>query len=610
MEESVGKLWHGLITRAADQRFPQASVSLDEVRKSLAVYLRALSCNPRLSIEVAGEQASLVKRSWLQKIAGSGRYIQVASRYDDRVFLPAELAVFPTYQDNHDLYFWLAALAAVGEVSGHDLLAGNCRLVSQVLTQYPSLKPRYLRLVGSSLKLRPDPEQIGSLTDIQKATEKRLRYLLRKPWQARNHEGSLDGLPAVPLWLYWPQVEKTTSDHEPGDVAPQKKKKLKGKEKQRRKGEYVEDQDGRDGLLLFRLESLFSWSEYVPVNRTADEGDEQDMLKAADDLDVISLSKADDTVSANIHFELELPATVQEDVALGPGIHLPEWDYRQQLLMDDRCCVQALISAQAQPRPLPENLKKAAQTVKRRFEYLLPQRRWQRGQAEGTELDLDAYVHHFIDQQRGQLKGMPRLFRNLSRCRRDLSCLLLADLSLSTDAWVDDEHRVIDSIRDSVFLFSEALAVTGDRLAIQGFSSGKRQEVRLHWIKDFDEPLSDEIRGRISAMEPGYYTRMGAAIRYATRCLEQENSEQRLLLLVTDGKPNDVDNYEGRYGIEDTRQAVIEAHKKGLQTFCVTIDEEANRYLPYLFGPSGYVFVRDVAALPTKLTALYSRLAA
>jgi nitric oxide reductase NorD protein len=101
---------------------------------------------------------------------------------------------------------------------------------------------------------------------------------------------------------------------------------------------------------------------------------------------------------------------------------------------------------------------------------------------------------------------------------------------------------------------------------------------------------------------------MGTAIRHASHLLENETSRQKLLLIITDGKPNDLDKYEGRYGIEDTRQAILEAEIKGLQPFCVTIDERAEDYLPYLFGKNAYILVKNIQELPTKLPLLYLRL--
>lgn len=189
-----------------------------------------------------------------------------------------------------------------------------------------------------------------------------------------------------------------------------------------------------------------------------------------------------------------------------------------------------------------------------------------------------------------------------------MACLVLADLSLSTDAWISDEQRVIDVIRDSLMLFSEALGATGDAYAMYGFSSLKRGNVRFHGLKEFGQPLDAAARGRIAAIRPGYYTRMGAAIRHATNLLAKQPQSMRVLLLLSDGKPHDMDDYEGRYGIEDTRQSLIEARKAGVKPFCVTIDREGASYLPHLFGPGGFTVLRHPEELPARLPMLYAQL--
>src|SRR5699024_3034479 len=116
--------------------------------------------------------------------------------------------------------------------------------------------------------------------------------------------------------------------------------------------------------------------------------------------------------------------------------------------------------------------------------------------------------------------------------------------------------------------------------------------------KNFAEAWGDPVRGRIQALKPGYYTRMGAAIRQATEVLARQPTSQRLLLMLTDGKPNDLDIYEGRYGVEDTRQALIEARRSSVEPFCVTIDQDAADYLPYIFGQQRYVLLRRPSQLP------------
>jgi nitric oxide reductase NorD protein len=267
-----------------------------------------------------------------------------------------------------------------------------------------------------------------------------------------------------------------------------------------------------------------------------------------------------------------------------------------------------MLARDAEPVPLPDHLRAKARRLGSLFEMLKPRRIWLNGQADGSELDINAVIDSATDRLRGVKAAEVGLFRSFRNAERDLSCLLLADLSLSTDSHINGEQRVIDVIRDSLFLFSEALAATGDRFSLYGFSSRRRSHVRFHTLKTFGENYSPEVKGRIQAIKPGYYTRMGAAIRYSTQLLSKEVSSEKLLLILTDGKPNDLDKYEGRHGIEDTRMAVREAAELGVRPFCVTIDEKARDYLPYLFGNTSYMLVRNAGELPAKLPLLYARL--
>jgi len=127
-------------------------------------------------------------------------------------------------------------------------------------------------------------------------------------------------------------------------------------------------------------------------------------------------------------------------------------------------------------------------------------------------------------------------------------------------------------------------------------------------VKDFTEPVGAQVRRRVAALEPDGYTRTGAAIRHASALLAREPARHRLLLVLTDGKPNDVDHYPGRYGIQDTRQAVAEARLQGLVAFCLTVDREAPAYMPSIFGPRGYALLRRQELLPAVLVEVVRRL--
>ena len=363
-------------------------------------------------------------------------------------------------------------------------------------------------------------------------------------------------------------------------------------------------------MMFFRAESILSWSEHVRINRQTDDEDDGNASKVADDMQNLAIAPDGQTSAARVKFDLDLPGAAQDDLPLGPGVHLPEWHWKKQVLVPDQCCVQLLEARQPATYVPPPALATTAKRVRRRLEVLRSMPRHIHAQTTGDELDLDAWVQWRSDAQASpRHEGDAPIYARRQHVERSLACLLLADLSLSTDAWANNEQRVIDVIRDALHVFGEALSGLGDPFAMLGFSSVRRHNVRMHLLKRFQEPWNQQVLDRVGAIRPGYYTRMGAAIRYAIKGLETRPERQRLLLLLTDGKPNDLDAYEGRHGLEDTRQAVMEAKAAGLHPYCVTIDQDAHAYLPYLFGQRGYALVHQPSELVSKLSAVYAHLA-
>jgi nitric oxide reductase NorD protein len=230
-----------------------------------------------------------------------------------------------------------------------------------------------------------------------------------------------------------------------------------------------------------------------------------------------------------------------------------------------------------------------------------------RRQPDGAELDLAAYVTAFADW-RARRPGDDRLYVAARPARRDLAIALLVDASASTDGWVAGHLRIIDVEKESLVVLLEALDALGDRHAALAFSGEGPGDVRVSTLKDFDEHAGVEVRRRVAALEPDGYTRTGAALRHASALLGRQAARHRLLLVLSDGKPNDVDEYDGRYGVEDTRQAVAEARLQGLVPFCLTVDREAPAYLPSIFGPRGYAVLRRQELLPAVLVEVVRRL--
>jgi nitric oxide reductase NorD protein len=611
MEEQVGALWHRLVTRASERRFPAAAVRLEDMAGLIGIYFRALGGDAGLEVKAADEHRHGARRGLLARIAGVGDKLALAWRDDRALLLPPLIDRFPEPGLNRDLYLWLAALATGEARTDDDWLTGNQHLARTTLARFPGLDDRYRRLVAAHLAERPDPAR---LPPPEAEAEALIRQALTTPGSVtRLPRGRHPPLP-VPLWLHpdppLPMGRATASqDGDEQERAPNDPSADLGR--RRRQAERAEMPHKDAGFIGIRMENILTWGEYVRVDRATDEEDDLERAKsAAEDMDRIAVARDRKAGGARLRFDLDLPAACEDDLILADGERLPEWDWKQQCLLPNHCRIQEMLAAEAPPCPLPDHLRRTARRLRDQFQALAPARTWRRGLPDGQAIDLDAYLRFATDRHAGAHGDPNRLYADMRSGARDLACLLLADLSLSTDTWVDDRGRVIDAIRDSLFLFGESLAATGDRFAMLGFSSRRRDPVRVHQIKTFAEPYGAVIRGRIQAIKPGYYTRLGAGIRHAAQRLAREDASRRLLLILTDGKPNDLDRYEGRWGIEDTRHAVGEARRQGLEPFCVTIDPGGNDYLPHLFGSGGYVVIRHPAELPARLPLLYARLTA
>ncbi len=610
MEEQVGVLWHRLITRVGTRRYPAAAVSLESMARTLGICFRAFGGDPGLTVRSADATAHGARRSLLARIAGVDDRVALAWRDERALLLPPVIDAFPDPGLNRDLYLWLAALAVGGAEPGDDWLTGNQRLTRLALERFPGLAGRYRRLVAAHCAERPPAQGLPP-------AEAEAEHLIR---QALTEPGTVAALPAtrhpprpVPLWLHpdppLPLGEAVSAGSDAEQDPSEDAEPSADLGRRRRQGERVELPEQGRGLVTIRMENILTFGEQIQIDRGTDEEDDLERAaKAADDMDRIAAARDRRSSGARLRFDLDLPAAAEDDLILADGERLPEWDWKAQRLLPDHCRILELLAADAPPRALPAHLQRSARRLRAQFQQLAPARTWLRRRPDGDDLDLDAYLRFAADRHAGGAGDPARLYREQRSGARDLACLLLADLSLSTDTWIDDQGRVIDAIRDSLFLFGESLAATGDRFAMLGFSSRRRDPVRVHRLKGFDEGYGPLVRGRIAAIRPGYYTRLGAGIRHAAGRLSGEGASRRLLLILTDGKPNDLDRYEGRWGIEDTRHAVQEVRRQGLEPFCVTIDPQGNDYLPHLFGNAGYVVIRRAAELPARLPLLYARL--
>jgi len=221
-------------------------------------------------------------------------------------------------------------------------------------------------------------------------------------------------------------------------------------------------------------------------------------------------------------------------------------------------------------------------------------------------LDMDAAVRAQVDRCANS-EGSDRIWLQSRPEARDLAVSILLDVSRSTESAVSG-RAVIDIEREALDGLAWGLEACGDSFAIHAFSSLKRDRVYVQRCKGFDEPMGEQVEQRIGALRPGFYTRLGAAIRHVSADLAVQARKRRLLLVITDGKPNDLDHYEGRHGIEDTAMAVREARRAGQAVYGVTVDRAGKSWFARMFGQGGFAIVPDPDKLTHALPQIYRQL--
>ncbi len=297
----------------------------------------------------------------------------------------------------------------------------------------------------------------------------------------------------------------------------------------------------------------------------------------------------------------------EEEKGLPPR-HYPEWDYATKSYRPDWVSLYESLHPSGDPAEIDALLAKHAALAKRLkkiLDLLKPQYyRRVRYQEDGSELDLDIAIRSLIDFKSGTTPD-PRINMSHRHDGRDIAVMLLLDLSESLNRTPPGCGQTILSLsREAVALLAWAVERLGDEFAIAGFSSNTRHEVSYRHIKGYGEKWNDEVKGRLAAMEAGYSTRMGAALRHAGHYLGARKADKKLLLVLTDGEPSDIDVSDDRMLIEDSRKAVRELDRDGIYTYCINLDARADDYVADIFG-NQYAVIDNVERLPEKLPRLF-----
>ena len=562
-------IWHNTLFGLAGRlRHPQFAVSGKSLWQGLNLYYHALGGDLGRRVDSTSHRAS---SGSVELSTHRGVDLQAWSE-PGRLHLPRRINRFPTRDLNRELYFWLAAFLAMDEPceGAESLPPGVLHLLQgiatteRLLNTYPSLQERYRRLCSHELEQRrtafPDPD-------------------------AKSRNPSL--------------VLEIAIRHALGSGAPCRNESLSEMIQRARNGSPISPSSQWLGrtvpflpVPLWAYRGVDSPGFRLPWFRSSRKPKPSEPPK--------SISKSE--------FDPEFVPEPSEGLpAIADNYVYPEWDFHTQSYKHNWCRLMEQEPKGGYRAELDPLFTELVHRVHRRFALVRQETQWIRHLESGAELDVDAYVSSFGDRKGcGQYNA--GFYREKFHQYRNLSVVVLMDASRSTEAWVG-KHRVIDIAKQSLAVLAQVLYLAADDFALYSFSSDSRLRVRVDRIKTFDDSYDKRTQRNLLEVKPANYTRIGPAIRHVGARLQARSTPQKLLLILSDGKPHDpTDRYEGKYALEDTRRALIELRNKNIQCFGLTIDQKGERYLGHLFGPGHYAVYSHLHSLPEILPRLYARL--
>jgi len=587
-EESIGKVWDKYLNKKVNKFHEDERVYFTDISKSLHIFHHLLGGEQGKELHVTDKRFVDTSRTLLQKVSFLGKEFYLTWQDEKSIYLPASFAYFPTKEHNEILYYWLVAMVTKVNINSHNLKEQNTQAVTAITSKYSGFEHFYK---SATHYLSEQFEQLSFINSFEE----------------KNNEDLINDYPN-PLWIYPPILSnnKTSSSDDEEELHRGQDKDRTDTLEMKKQSNQMDDDKETDGFLAFLPESLMSIFEQVNVDRMEDDSFDEDALYHAEDLDEITIGKKQANLSSRIKMDLDIQPDMTEIYPLGRGHLIDEWDYRKSDYLINYVRIKPQVTLNVTPIELPKRLKKTVKKIQGELDLLELDRIKNDRLSYGDEINMDTW----IDYKGHQNKSMhhQNFYTSYEKKTRDMATLILADVSLSTEGGITQDVRIIDVIKDGLIVFSEALEKLQDKFAIYSFSSLQNKKVYFNIIKNFNDKYSDLIRGRIDTMQPQYYTRLGAAIRESAKILDKQQSANKLLLIISDGKPNDEDRYDGRYGIEDTKKAIEEVKKKGITPFCITVDLDAKEYLSYLFGRNGFAVVRDGQKLPKVIPEVYINL--
>ena len=521
---------------------------------------------------------------------------------NNNFFLPGKFAEFSSVDENISFYLFRILYVAVqknlnlnwNDNQEHELLESqqkakqnSPKILASLFEQFPITKQfheKFIKFYNSKVKEEP-------LTDYS--------FIYGK-WMRNNPEEDSNDT----LKNFTDKVKKAQDDHP--------KTTLKSKAVEEIISVQVDQKQQEDAVLQHQFEKVETADEFGGNFKDFDGEDElDDHANALDEINMKYTVRVDDTAHSVYQADFIENTTVSESAEVdSSGYHIKydEWNYSKRAYKEDFCKVypKTLLktnvayykSTISKNKSTLIGLRKMLSNVNNKFQQ-------QRRQTQGEEFDIDAITDLFVDVNSGHTPT-EKIYLSKRKKEKDLSILLLLDISLSSDAYAAG-NRVIDVEKQVSILFGEILDEFNIDFSIDCFYSKTRNHSSYITIKDFDEEWNS-AKFKVGAVEPSGYTRIGAALRHSGAMLDKRDTKNKWVLLISDGKPNDYDKYEGNYGINDVKQALRELNERQINSYALAIEAQAKYYLPQMFGQNHYQILTTPVELLKSLVQLYDKI--
>ncbi|UOK42641.1 MULTISPECIES: nitric oxide reductase activation protein NorD [Flavobacterium] len=522
---------------------------------------------------------------------------------NNNFFLPVSFAELPSLTENHDFYVFRVLYLSIqqqlnlnwppGEkesdldISRQKAIVSSSQVIKILLKEFPSAEKTYQ-------KTREHFIQIAENSD-----EPDFTFLYGK-WMKNDFVSDSE------------DVLQNFSDKTKSADKNQPTTTVKSKAVEEVNIAQLDKKQQEDYVLLHNFEKVETAEEFNGTWRDFDGTDElEDHQDALDELNMKHTVRVDDTAHSVYQADFIENASVSESAEVdASGLHFTydEWDYGKRIYKENFCKVYPKLQQTSDPVYYKNTISNNASTLmglRKMLTSVNNKIQQQKRQTQGNEFDIDSITDLYVDVHSKRTPTEKVYIANRKK-EKDLSILILLDISLSSDSYAGG-NRVIDVEKEVSILFGEILNEFNIDFSIDSFYSKTRNFSTYLTLKDFDENWNT-AKHKIGAVEPCGYTRIGAALRHAGARLEKRSTKNKWIILLSDGKPNDYDKYEGKYGISDIKQALRELNSKNINSYALAIEAQAQYYLPQMFGQNHYQILTTPRELLQSMVKLYDKI--